>query len=67
MTEDLILMERLEARENKGVVTVSACSSYGAIICITIGVDIAQALEWLAAHDSGRDVTKDVCGSCSIQ
>ncbi len=67
MTEDLILMERLESRENKGAITVSSCANVGVILCITVGINIAEAIEWLAAHDSGRDVTIPVCGSCSIQ
>jgi hypothetical protein len=67
MTEDLVLMERLESRENKGPIKVTACANLGTILCITVGVDIAAAIEWLAAHDSGIDVTRAVCGSCSIQ
>lgn len=60
-------MERLEARENKEVVKVNTCGSMGVGICITIGVNVIAALEWLVANDSGRDVTVPVCGSCSIQ
>ncbi len=67
MNEDLILMERLEARENKDVVTVSSCASIGVILCVTVGVNIVDAIKYLAEHDSGRDVTIPVCGSCSIQ
>ncbi len=67
MTGDLILMERLEARENKEVIKVNTCASVGIGICMTIGVNVIGALEWLIANDSGRDVTMPVCGSCSIQ
>ncbi len=67
MTEDLILMERLEARENKEVLKVNACANVGIGICVSVGVNLIGLLEWLVANDSGRDVTIPVCGSCSIQ
>ena len=38
MTEDLVLMERLESRENKGPIKVTACANLGAILCLTVGV-----------------------------
>ncbi len=68
MTEDLILMERLEPRENKEVITVKICLGACLLLAgITVGVDEIQAIKWLAEHDSGRNVTIPVCGSCSIQ
>lgn len=68
MAEDLILMERLEPRENKDIITIKICLGTCLIFAgITVGLDEIQAIKWLAEHDSGRNVTIPVCGSCSIQ
>jgi hypothetical protein len=69
MTEDLILMERLEPRENKDIVKMGACSSLGVLVCVTLGVDLIEAISDFIANPPPVDPknVKELCGSCSIQ
>jgi hypothetical protein len=69
MTEDLILMERLETRANKDVFVIKVCLGFCLGFGLKAGVDVPEAIEAIAAslvHSNSADVTT-VCGSCSIQ
>jgi hypothetical protein len=69
MEEDLILMERLEARENKDILKVNSCVTLGVVFCATVGLNLVEAVNDFIAnppHASPKDV-KEGCGYCSIQ
>jgi hypothetical protein len=69
MNGDLILMERLEPRENKDILVVRLCLGLCVYFGVTAGVDARAAIEEFIAnppHASPKDV-KEGCGYCSIQ
>jgi len=69
MTEDLILMERLETRANKDVFVIKVCLGFCLGFGMRAGADVPETIEIIAASlvtsNSASVIT--VCGSCSIQ
>jgi hypothetical protein len=69
MNEDLILMERLEARANKDILVVRLCLGLCVWAGITAGIDVPDAIEAFVANPPPADPknVKELCGYCSIQ
>ncbi len=69
MNEDLILMERLEARENKEIIILNLCLGFCFGIGVTAGVSVPEAIREFIANPPSVNPANVVtqCGSCSIQ
>ncbi len=69
MNEDLILMERLEARENKDVIIANVCLGLCVVFGVTAGISVPEAIKAFIADPPAVNPANvvTVCGSCSIQ